>query len=341
MYEYDGKSYRQDRLSHRQSFNIICNTGYSQNGTDCKVYHCNAAQADGKLMMQPFLNAVRIKKDRERTQKDHNEAQRTKGGGVGNQDLPEFGLTQHPYSAHDHAPSKIFHIKACVVNDSKGKAEEDRNDPGKQDEKRNISFQSVFAENLYPDIGSVPTVDGIDNAGIVGCVSGQFNAEFFACVGSVDRTENIAAGGIFADQTCFTCGIAGPKRISYIKVHILQGRTDGKGCFGKIIGKLYGEDHCITDRNLVSSWNGYLLGSSIRFLPGNGAGIDHRACGGIRRTFIRTKDLHKKEPAKDGKHQDIKEISFSLVKGFGFFFHGNLLTGDLRSYKLKNPFMPL
>lgn len=73
-------------------------------------------------------------------------------------------------------------------------------------------------------------------------------------------------------------GVAGPEVVPYIKIHILQRRTDGKAGICKISGKLDGEDHRVTDGNLVGARNGDFLGGSIRFLPGNGTGIDHRGC---------------------------------------------------------------
>lgn len=227
-----------------------------------------------------------------------------------------------------------------MIDQSQSEAEQDRDDSGKQDKKCNVGFQSVSAENVYPDICLVSAVNRIDNSGVIGGVSGQFNTELLAGIGSINRAENITAGGVFAHKPCFTRGIAGSKAIPYIKIHILQGRTDGKAGICKIIGKLDGKDHRVTDGNLVGARNGDFLGGSIRFLPGNGTGIDHRGCWGVGRTFIRTKDLHKNKPAKDGEHQNIKEISFSLVKGFCFFFHGNMppCNGKGVFCKLKNSF---
>ena len=139
-------------------------------------------------------------------------------------------------------------------------------------------FEIVSAENIYPDICLVSTVNRIDNSGVIGGVGGQFNTELFAGIGSINRAENITAGGVFAHKPCFMRGVAGPEVVPYIKIHILQGRTDGKAGICKIIGKLDGEDHRVTDGNLVGARNGDFLGGSIRFLPGNGTGIDHRGC---------------------------------------------------------------
>ena len=137
--------------------------------------------------MQPFLETVRKKQDRERTQKDHNEAQRSESGSVGDQELTELGLTQHPDCAHNHAPSKIFHVKSCMIDQSQSETEQDRDDSGKQDKKSNVGFQSVSAENIYPDICLVSAVNRIDNSGVIGGVSGQFNTELFAGIGSINR----------------------------------------------------------------------------------------------------------------------------------------------------------
>ena len=278
VYKYCGNGDRQDSVTYRHGFDIICDTCSSEDRTDCKVYHCDASKTDIKSVMQTFLETVRKKQDRERTQKDHNEAQRSESGSVGDQELTELGFTQHPDGAHNHAPSKIFRVKSCMIDQSQSETEQDRDDSGKQDKKSNVGFQSVSAENIYPDICLVSAVNRIDNSGVIGGVGGQFNTELFAGIGSINRAENITAGGVFAHKPCFMRGVAGPEVVPYIKIHILQGRTDGKAGICKIIGKLDGEDHRVTDGNLVGARNGDFLGGSIRFLPGNGTGIDHRGC---------------------------------------------------------------
>lgn len=80
-------------MTYRHGFDIICDTCSSEDRTDCKVYHCDASKTDIKSVMQPFLETVRKKQDRERTQKDHNEAQRSESGSVGDQELTELGFT--------------------------------------------------------------------------------------------------------------------------------------------------------------------------------------------------------------------------------------------------------
>ena len=81
-----------------------------------------------------------------------------------------------------------------MIDQSQSETEQDRDDSGKQDKKCNVGFQSVSAENVYPDICLVSAVNRIDNSGVIGGVGGQFNAELFAGIGSINRAENITAG---------------------------------------------------------------------------------------------------------------------------------------------------
>ena len=52
----------------------------------------------------------------------------------------DFGLAQHPGCSHYHTPAKIFHLKACVVHKTKGKAEKDGGQSCKQGEKCDVKW---------------------------------------------------------------------------------------------------------------------------------------------------------------------------------------------------------
>ena len=91
-----------------------------------------------------------------------------------------------------------------MIDQSQSETEQDRDDSGKQDKKSNVGFQSVSAENIYPDICLVSAVNRIDNSGVIGGVGGQFNAELLSGIFMGGGAENETAGGIFPNQTGFT-----------------------------------------------------------------------------------------------------------------------------------------
>lgn len=133
------------------------------------------------------------------------------------------------------APMTIHHPS---VYHSKGKAEQNGNNPGKQNKKGNTGGQSIFSENGKPDIGFISTVNGIYNPGIIGSICSQLNAELFSGIAGRNRTEYITAGRIFAGQPGFTCTVTGAEFIINIDVYILQGRTDGDVRFLESVRKL-------------------------------------------------------------------------------------------------------
>ena len=169
--------YHQERtnqydLSHRECLNVVGNIGSSQNRADCKIQQGDPAYNVVKPAVNSMLHTVCIKQKWDWSKEDHNEAQGAQGRGIGNEQLADFGLAQHPDRTHNHAPAKILHVKACVVHKSKHKAEKNGSQACEQEEKSHVGGKPVTAEDQLPDVGFVSTENLVHNTGIVGGVGG-------------------------------------------------------------------------------------------------------------------------------------------------------------------------
>ena len=100
-----------------------------------------------------------------------------------------------------------------------------------------------------------------------------FQTKFFSCILIGSRAKNKSAGGILPNQSGFFGGVFGSEFSSYIKLYILERRTNSNCCLIIIIRQCCGENHSLSRRNPVLSRHFNFFGSSICLFPYKGTGI--------------------------------------------------------------------
>ena len=147
-------------------------------------------------------------------------------------------------------------------------------------------------EDNLPDGWLISTIDGINYPGIVWCISRQFQTKFFSCILIGSRAKNKSAGGILPNQSGFFGGVFGSEFSSYIKLYILERRTNSECCLIIIIRKCCGENHSLTRRNPVLSRHFNFFGSPICLFPYKGTGIKCGCWSAVCTLLICTKQFH-------------------------------------------------
>ena len=84
MDKYNDKYRTKDDLSDWKRFHIVCNAEKCQNRTDSEIQKRQTPEDGIQSAMKLFLDTVCIEQNRNRTQKNHDKAERTQSGGIWN-----------------------------------------------------------------------------------------------------------------------------------------------------------------------------------------------------------------------------------------------------------------
>ena len=84
MDKYNDKYRTKNDLSDWKRFNIVCNAEKCQNRTDSEIQKRQTPEDGIQSAMKLLLDTVCIEQNRNRTQKNHDKAERTQSGGIWN-----------------------------------------------------------------------------------------------------------------------------------------------------------------------------------------------------------------------------------------------------------------